>query len=253
MITKAELHSVRALRHRATRETEGLFVVEGWKGIMELLASTVDVVRIYARSEVQPPSGHFLPDAAVPVTAKEMERMSQMKTPPGILATARIPDPGPAPRDFEHLATSRIPLLLYCDGIADPGNLGTLIRTADWFGFAGVVCDRTGVDPWNAKCLQASMGSAMRMRIWTVDGADWLRQWKSPVWALDAHGSDLCQTKWQPGALVIGSESHGLSAESRERATETLAIPGAGQTESLNAAIAGSIAMFEIARSVQAF
>lgn len=253
MITKAELHSVRALRHRSSREEEGLFVVEGWKGVMELLASALDVVRIYVRSEVQPPPGHFLPDAAIQVSAKEMERMSQMKTPPGILATARIPDAGSPPEAIESIPSARIPLLLFCDGVADPGNLGTLIRTADWFGFVGVVCDRSGVDPWNAKCLQASMGSAMRLPIWNVEGADWLQQWKSPVWALDAQGVDLCQTTWQPGALVVGSESHGLSPLARERATQLLSIPGAGQTESLNAAVAGSIAMFEIARSFQAF
>lgn len=253
MITKAELQSVRTLRNRSTREATGQFVVEGWKGVMELLDSALDTVRIYVRSEVQPPTGCFIPDAAVQVAAKEMDRMSQMKTPPGILATAHIPDHGPAPAAPSSLPTSRIPVVLYCDRIADPGNLGTLIRTAHWFGFAGVVCDAAGVDPWNAKCLQASMGSAMRLPIWSVDGPVWLRNWEGPMWALDARGTDLAQTPWGPGTLVIGSESHGLSDAARNAATHIASIPGSGQTESLNAAIAGSLAMFEIARATQAF
>ena len=88
------------------------------------------------------------------------------------------------------------PLLVYCDQIADPGNLGTIIRTAAWFGFAGVITDREGVDPWNAKCLQASMGAAMRLPIWTTDGPEWLSNWADALYALDAQGSPLDQISW---------------------------------------------------------
>lgn len=248
MITKAELLSVRALRNRTERDASGLFVVEGWKGVMELVESSVEVVRIYVRSELEPPSGVFLPDAICEVSAKEMERMSQMKNPPGVLATARIPSFGAAPHAMADVPASRIPLLIYCDQLADPGNLGTIIRTAAWFGFAGVITDRSGVDPWNAKCLQASMGAAMRLPIWTTDGPDWLSNWADALYALDAQGTPLGQITWTPGALAIGSESHGLSPELRARRPHLAAIAGAGQVESLNAAVAGSIAMYEIAR-----
>lgn len=213
---------------------------------MELLSSNLTVVRIYARSELNPPEGAHLPDAAIFVSSKDMERMSQMKTPPGILATVRIPEPTPLP-----LGAEKRPLLA-CDRIADPGNLGTLIRTADWFGFGGVVCDLRGVDPWNAKCLQAAMGSAFRMPIWTTDLPAWLAAFSGNSWALDAGGKPLDQIPHLPSALIVGSESHGLSSEMREAATHIAAIPGHTATESLNAAVAGSIAMYAIHQSLTA-
>jgi TrmH family RNA methyltransferase len=243
MVTKAEIQSVRALRQRAQREQAGIFVVEGWKGVMELLASNLAVVRIYVRSELNRPDGVHLPDSAEPVSSKDMERMSQMKTPPGILATVRIPEPPPLPHRAQHRP------LLVCDRIADPGNLGTLIRTADWFGFAGVVCDVKGVDPWNSKCLQAAMGSAFRLPIWNVELAEWFVSFEGTSWALDAGGEPLDQIPALPAALIVGSESHGLSAELREAATHIAAIPGHTATESLNAAVAGSIAMYQINQS----
>ncbi len=213
---------------------------------MELLASNLSVVRIYVRSELNPPDGAHLPDAAVAVSSKDMERMSQMKTPPGILATVRIPEPPELPTQ----AAERT--LLICDGIADPGNLGTLIRTADWFGFSGVVCDVRGVDPWNAKCLQAAMGSAFRMPIWTTDLPTWFDSFHGTSWALDAGGEALNQIPKLPSALIVGSESHGLSSPLRHGATHIAAIPGHTATESLNAAVAGSIAMYHIHQSLTA-
>ncbi len=245
-MTKAEIQSVRALRLRAQREQDGVFVVEGWKGVMELLSSNMSVVRIYARSELNPPEGTHLPDAAVVVSSKDMERMSQMKTPPGILATVRIPEQVALP------LRAGTGTLLVCDRIADPGNLGTLIRTADWFGFAGVVCDVRGVDPWNAKCLQAAMGSAFRLPIWTAKLPEWFSAFEGTSWALDAGGEPLDQIPTRPDALIVGSESHGLSAELREAATHIAAIPGHTATESLNAAVAGSIAMYQINQSLTA-
>ena len=212
---------------------------------MELLSSNLSVVRIYARSELIPPEGAHLPEAAVAVSSKDMERMSQMKTPPGILATVRIPEQAALPLRAKGT-------LLVCDRIADPGNLGTLIRTADWFGFAGVVCDVRGVDPWNAKCLQAAMGSAFRMPIWTVELSEWFPKFEGASWALDAGGEPLDQIPNPPAALIVGSESHGLSTELRAAATHIAAIPGHTATESLNAAVAGSIAMYQINQSLTA-
>lgn len=252
MITKAELQSIRALRNRPDRESTGRFVVEGWKGVMELLASDLDVLRIYAQSEINPPPGFFLPDSATRVSKKDMERMSQMKTPPGILAVVAIPTPEVLPVSSADLSGTNIPVIVVCDGITDPGNLGTIIRTADWFGFAGVVCDRRGVDPWNSKCLQASMGSAFRMPIWSIDTADWLANWKGACWALDGGGAPLSAVQWEAGALVVGSESHGLSDHIRSSACQITAIPGAGRAESLNAAVACSIAMHAVAHALTA-
>lgn len=249
MITKAELLTVRSLRNRASREEHGLFLVEGWKGIMELLDSPLKMKRIYIRSGVIPPEGFHLPDASVTVSQKEMDRMSQMKTPPGVLATVEIPSASAPPSSASELTASLIPLVIVCDGITDPGNLGTIIRTAEWFGFAGVICDPKGVDPWNSKCLQASMGSAFRLPIWTQSTSEWSASWEGPIWSLDAGGIAISTIQWAPGALAIGSESHGLSAHMKLRAKEVIGIPGAGITESLNAAVAGSISMFQISQS----
>lgn len=252
MVTKAEIQSIRALRNRSDREKAGRFVVEGWKGIMELLASELDVLRIYVQSEINPPTGFFLPESAIRVSKKEMERMSQMKTPPGVLAEVAIPIPSELPNSVSALTSALIPLVVVCDGIADPGNLGTIIRTADWFGFAGVICDSKGVDPWNSKCLQASMGSAFRIPIWSANLQDWISNWKGDSWAFDAGGKPLSAVNWKAGALIVGSESHGLSAKVRSHAGQIIAIPGARRAESLNAAVAISIAMHDAAHAFTA-
>ena len=175
-----------------------------------------------------------------------MEQMSGQDTPPGILAVVKIPQQG------EIKTTSRLVLAL--DGIANPGNMGTLIRTAEWFGIRDVVCSMDCVEFWNPKTVQATMGSLFRMKIWKTDLASYLQQAKKEgeaIYGALLEGEDLFRMPTQPeGILVIGSESHGIRANILPCITHPITIPRASgsMTESLNAAVAGAIIIAELTK-----
>jgi TrmH family RNA methyltransferase len=143
-------------------------------------------------------------------------------------------------------------LVLALDGIANPGNMGTLIRTAEWFGIHDMVCSMDCVELWNPKTVQATMGSLFRMKVWKADLATYLQKAKDEgkaVFGALLEGEDLFQMQSKPeGILVIGSESHGIRAEVLPCITHPVTIPrvGGSPTESLNAAVAGAILMAEL-------
>ena len=175
-----------------------------------------------------------------------MEQMSGQDTPPGILAVVKIPHPG------EIKTHSRLVLAL--DGIANPGNMGTLIRTAEWFGIHDVVCSQDCVELWNPKVVQATMGSLFRVKVWATDLPAYLQKAKAEdkaVYGALLEGENLFQMSAKPeGILVIGSESHGIRADVLPCITHPVTIPRAGGslTESLNAAVAGAILMAEMTK-----
>lgn len=247
MVTNEEIKAIRALKDRKSRHAAGRFVVEGVKGVMELCASACDVVRIYAEPDVKP----FVEAGLLPVwtvvSAGQMKRMSALSTPPGILAVASIPK---VSLDFFRWeggplnAWSPLPVIVVADGIQDPGNLGTLIRSADWFGARGVWISETSVDAWNPKTIQASMGSAFRLPVHQAPLSEAESCNPELPWVvLDARGTPLPQHRWKPCYLLVGSESHGVSSPWLRGGHLVCSIPGAGRAESLNAGVAGSIAL----------
>ena len=166
MITKNTIKQIAALRQQKFRKELGLFVVEGRKMTEELLRSDFETVGLYATEAFltdQPTFGE-----AETVSEMQMQQMSNQDTPPGILAVVRIPKQG----DLQ--THSRFVLAL--DGIANPGNMGTLIRTAEWFGIGDVVCSMDCVELWNPKTVQATMGSLFRVKVWKTDLSAYLRQ-----------------------------------------------------------------------------
>ena len=166
-----------------------------------------------------------------------MEMMSAVKTPPGILAVAEWPS------DVEALPRAG-GLVLYLDNLADPGNVGTLIRVADWFGLHGVILSPRCADPLSPKALHSAMGSTFHISTAVMPFAELPSDHTTNVIGLDAGGQNL----FEPGAmstpslLVVGSESHGLSSDIKEACHAIASIPGAGRAESLNASVAGAIA-----------
>ncbi len=246
MPTRHEVLAVRALRDRSARNVEGVVVVEGVKGVAELCRSGWKVVRIYAVHErsADIPTSHAA--CAELCSPRDMERMSSLKTAPGILALAEKPAARVRPLELE----AACPVILGLDGIADPGNLGTLVRTALWFGCAEVWVDQRGADPWSAKSIQAAMGAVFHIPVTECNLAHQVQSSSLPCWVLDAHGTDLASHRWDPCILVVGSESHGPAPAMRTAATGTLAIQGSGQAESLNAAVAGGIALAFAARAL---
>lgn len=220
------------------------FVVEGEKSIQELLTSPYDVERLYVQSEritnVILESGIEF----IECSAKEIERISSLKTPPGTLALVNIPKAPIAsiPKDS---------WTLVADGINDPGNLGTIIRIADWFGIENVACSRDTVELYNPKTLMATMGSFTRVNVIYTDLNTLLTEFEVVRYFALLDGKPLSDLKDpKPGAIVIGSEANGIRPELLELTHIPISIPGKGNAESLNAGVSAGIICYSLVFSV---
>jgi TrmH family RNA methyltransferase len=239
---------VRSLGRRDRRAAERAFVVEGFRAVRDALQSGA-LPRLVLVREGEEASAAALPlTARTPprrVAARLFDRLSELQTPPGILAVFPLPDLAPDPDDAA-------PLLLVLDRLRDPGNLGTLLRAAAAAGVSAVYLTAESVDPWNAKVVRAAMGAHFRVPIlpFTAAAGAALAE-RIPLRVLSEAGAarPYDAIDWSgPAALVIGGEAEGIGPELAEWGTETAAIPLAGGVESLNAAVAGGVILFEAAR-----
>ncbi|WP_133272704.1 RNA methyltransferase [Hymenobacter radiodurans] len=238
MVSKALKTRVEQLKQKKYRKRLGLFLVEGGKSVLELLASELVTERVFLTPEFAAKIP-LLP-AAVPfevITEDELTRLGTLATNTTALAIAHLPAERP-------LLPPTASLLLALDQVRDPGNMGTLIRLADWYGLQGVVCSDTCADPWAPKTVAATMGSFARVSVWQRDLPQWLDNLPPSVPRYGAHleGDNVHRLTLRPaGVLIMGSESHGPRPEVLERLTQRLYIPGAGGAESLNVAISAAI------------
>lgn len=251
-----QLKRVRALHRRKEREQQGLFLVQGRKLVIELLASSLEVEELYATGEAAQELG-LLPSeradnpsdkrtSATILPTYDMERMGTLQSGNEVLAVVRIP----APTALHMPGSGRFILAL--DGVSDPGNLGTLLRIADWFGAAQVWC-AGGVDPFNPKAVQASMGSLFRLQPCAIDDLPaalaQAQKAQVAVYKAEASGANVFSVGLKkPCILVMGSESHGLSEGVRSAPGTSIAIPGGGGAESLNVAAAAAALCMELVR-----
>ncbi|UYZ64038.1 TrmH family RNA methyltransferase [Hymenobacter weizhouensis] len=239
MVSKAVAKYVHALHLKKYRLRHGAFLVEGGKSVRELLRSQLTTERLCLTADFADKIQAELP-AGVPldlVSEDELTRLSTLSTNTTALAVARLP-PEPPLRPVPGQ------LLLALDQVRDPGNVGTLIRLADWYGLAGVVCSDTCADPWAPKTVAATMGSFTRVPVWQRNLPAWLGTLPAglPVYGADLHGDNVHRLSLRPsGVLVMGSESHGLTPEVEAGLTQRLHIPGRGQAESLNVAVSAAI------------
>jgi TrmH family RNA methyltransferase len=228
-LTKAEFARVRSLQEKKHREALGLFVVEGPKVIAELLAAKASFAEIYATEEWAGARTHS-------VTAAEMARLSHYPTPSPVLAVGKIARPTLGAGALDRGLT------LALDGIQDPGNVGTLLRIADWFAFDRVVLSPDCADLFSQKVINASMGSFARVVTHTLPLAEALAQVKAPVLGCDLEGDNVHQLPaLRDAVVVIGSEGRGLSPAIRPYVTQYITIPRHGGAESLNAGVAAAI------------
>jgi len=241
-VTATEIKFVRSLQQKKFRRQEGLFVVEGIKPVTELLESDVECHQVFATEPIS-----FLANDLTLVSNKELERMSSLKTPNKVLALAKIPN---SSLPFENHT------MLLLDGIKDPGNLGTIIRTAKWFGVQDIVCINDCVDAYDRKVVQSTMGALFHVNLVYTDETTILSQAKQNNYRLagtDMGGESVFSSKLgEKTLLVIGSESHGMSESVRTACDKLLAIPnfeGEQKVESLNAAIATGIVLAELKRT----
>lgn len=238
MITKADIQFVRSLQTKQARTTHGLFVAEGDKVVEELLrepAWHVERLFVLEGSRIRHPKAEV-------ATTKDMERMSSFKSVPRSLAVVAIPE--------RHTrAASADELVIALDEVQDPGNLGTIIRTADWYGIRRIVCTPTTADCWAPKVVQATMGALLRVEVTYCDLVEWLadaRKRGVPTYATTLDGDDIHTTPLTTGGVIImGNEGNGISAPIRANVTHNLFIPpwpaDRRGSESLNVAIATAI------------
>jgi len=231
MPTKAELQRLRSLRDKKHREAAGLFVVEGEKVVGELLAAGFVFEEIHATAAWSGQATHRL-------SPEEMAKASHFPTPSGVLAVGRIHR---RPLPPAGLARG---LTLLLDGVQDPGNVGTLLRIADWFALDRVVLSPDCADLFSQKVINASMGSFARMTVHTAEPATALADLPAamPVLGCDLTGTDVHGlAPLRDAVIVIGSEGRGLSPATRPFVTHYITIPRYGGAESLNAAVAAAI------------
>ncbi len=244
---KAELKRVRALHQKKYREEEGVFLVQGIKLVTELLASGWEVEAIHATAGIagrlSHPKVHGWP-------TYDLERMGTLEHGNEVVAVVHRPDRSHfAPLDADEL-------VIALDGIADPGNMGTLLRIADWFGVKRILCSVDCVEEFNPKCVQASMGSIFRVEMHRVHlprMLEGLRASGAALYMATMEGEPVFDVKLKrPGILILGSESHGPSDEVRSLQAQAISIPRVGGAESLNVAAAASALCMEFLRQCPA-
>lgn len=234
MLTAAFANYIKSLQSKKARLLHGHFVVEGEKGVMELLRSKLGVVHVLALQEWLTENQHLLPTLAniVPLKQRDLERVSGLTSPQPVMAVASLPK--------QHHQPSQN-LLLYLDGISDPGNLGTIIRTADWYGLSAICCSPDTADCYSPKVVQATMGSLFRMQISYIPFQSVQKHTKQVFGAL-LQGQPPASVNFEPGSvLIVGSEASGIRPETASYITAPVCIPRLGHAESLNAAVATAI------------
>lgn len=242
-MTKAEIQFIRALADKRARTETGLFVAEGAKLVAEILASPLRIRSLYSSS------GLFA-ERAEPITPREMERISMLKTASDALAVVeqpRYPLPAAAPADR---------LTLALDGVQNPGNMGTIVRLADWFGIEDIFCSQDSADLYNPKVVQATMGAILRVRVHYLPLAPFLAlsaEQGTPVYGTALDGESIYDAPLSPaGVIVMGNEGRGISEPCARTLTRRLLIPSYPAerrgSESLNVAMATGIVCAEFRR-----
>lgn len=252
MLSKAQIQLIKSLSDKKMRREAGLFVVEGRKMVSEAVASKAPVEKIYVTGEDALKNCLGFPAKLVEyVSGKEMERMSHLKSSADVLALVGMPD---------NTVTDGIygdgRLVLFLDGVQDPGNMGTIIRIADWFGIEEIVCSPDSADCFNPKTVQATMGALFRVKMHYARLPELLETAYGagiPIYGTFLEGDDIYNSKLSSnGIIVMGSEGRGISDDVSRLVTRKLFIPPYPAdrcgSESLNVAVATAVICSEFRR-----
>lgn len=245
MLSKAQISLIASLQHKKFRNQQQMFVVEGIKSVLEFASSNYKIQKIYATAEAAAKLGKIPQNIKLEeLNEVELSKISQLKNPQGALALVEIPDLTELNPD---LMMNKHSLVL--DDVQDPGNLGTIIRTAEWFGIEFIICSIGTVDCYNPKVVQATMGSLSRVKIHYVDLEDFLQKSELPVFGALLDGESIYDTDFKTSGLILmGNEGNGIRKSLLPRIDHAVTIPRIGQAESLNVAIATTLFCSEIAR-----
>lgn len=241
MLSNNKIKLLRALQHKKYRYIEQLFVVEGDKMVRELLSSNFDIQEIYATEEWATAARRLLDNHQCPLFIAPLEKLkliSSFTTPNQVLAVVKMPSPPSLPT----LSQLSCPCFAL-DGLQDPGNMGTILRTADWLGMPYLFCTNDTVDIYNPKTVQATMGAIFRVPAIYTDLVQTLDNYSQlPVYGAVLTGKPLFDVNCsKAGFLLIGNEGAGIRPHLLPRITCPITIPARGNAESLNAAIAAGI------------
>lgn len=234
MLSKAQIKHITALGGKKYRTEHSQFIVEGKKSILELLDSDFSLEKLYCTEKHLAAFREKNADHIEQINDIELSKISRQKSPEGAVAVVNMP----TPIQFT-LETKRYIAL---DQIRDPGNLGTIIRLADWFGIDAIICSPDCVDLYNPKVVQASMGSLFHIAVHELDLPPLLENAEIPCIAATLEGNSVYESKTiKHGILVIGNEANGISEEVLKHCEQAISIPNKGKAESLNAAMACGI------------
>jgi len=233
MLSRNEVKYIQSLYHKKNRDAEGLFIAEGVKITDELIKANFNIKKIYALGDWI--DAHPEIKNVTEVSEAELKKVSNFETPNKVFAvvtqkrSAQVPD-----------LRNKITLVL--DGIQDPGNLGTIIRTADWFGIENIIASNDTADVYNPKVVQSTMGSIVRINIFYADLKVFLSANKIIVYGAVLNGDNITAIqKVKECFLLIGNEGKGIRKDIEPFIQKRISIPGSGNAESLNAAVATGI------------
>ena len=246
MISKSQISFIKSLHQKKFRKEHRLFIVEGFKSIQEFISSKYEIDSIYHLTDVMPKLGKLSQNIKLhEISPDELSKISTLNAPQQLLATIKLPEP-----EEITIESVRGKFALALDGIQDPGNLGTIIRTADWFGIEHIFCSEDTVEAFNPKVVQASMGSLARIQISYTDLKSLLSKKQSPVYGALLEGESIYKTNFgKEGILLLGNEGKGISSNLMSEIDFPVTIPRFGNAESLNVAISTSIFCSEIRRN----
>jgi TrmH family RNA methyltransferase len=238
MLSKAQSKYIRSLTRQKFRDEYNAFIAEGEKITRELLNSDAHIKMIVSTNEWAADNGDLIsrhPEATtVTVSESELQSVSQLQTSNQVLLVVLKPGTTDIPKTNEWY--------IALDDIQDPGNMGTIIRIADWFGIRHVVCSPGCVDVYNPKVVQSTMGSLLRVSTYETSLPEFLAATPLPKYAAALDGSNVYnESRAEAGILIIGNESKGISASVMSLATKKITIPAKGGAESLNAAVSAGI------------
>ena len=235
--TKSEIKFVKSLKLKKNRVKENKFIVEGLKNVQELLKSKYDVLELFC---TETHANLFNNYGCKLISPEELSNMGTFNTNNACLAIAKCIEV-----DQDQFLNERQTIIL--DGVGDPGNLGTIIRALDWFGFKHLVCSKNCADFHNPKTLAASMGSFTRVGVLYVDLNDYLNHFKGDLYGLDLEGKPL-DTFRNPNkcGFILGNESHGISPAIQPLLKDRLTIKKYGSAESLNVAMTANILLYQL-------
>jgi TrmH family RNA methyltransferase len=245
MITKNQIKYINSLQQKKFRLEHHSFVVEGAKSVVELLKSDFEIEQLFATKTFLEEQELLLQNLSVEpflVESNELEKVGSFSSNNAVLAVVRT-------KENNELLVHQAEFMLILDDIRDPGNLGTIIRIADWYGVTKIICSPSTVDFYNPKVINATMGSFTRVALFYTDLETFIKEQRVNIYGTLLDGENIHEASFDnSGLIVIGNEANGISEEVTNLITHKITIPRFGGAESLNAGIATAVVLDNIFR-----